>query len=342
MEEQRVRAGAGPIPSAHLGFVDATKGLGILAVIWGHMDYLWSTSSVWFSSFKLAVFFVVVGLLKARRYEARGQEESCGAVWGKRLYSLVIPYGVYSLLAILAHLAFAAVRHQGMLEALRGDIFLTITLRGIATLWFLPTLLLAELLFAAIRPESRCRAVKLLLCILMPVLLWAVCWFYEGMDLPEGLLAQAGQNLFVVAAKSVSGCWFMLCSYYIYRHLDPQTAEQAADPGGAAGGEPGAVAAESEAGFQLLPAGALRPGVLRQRRSGLRGAAGAAAVSGGAGVPAAADLVREELHVPDGHASALVYRAGAGGRGEAVLYRRGAGCEVFPGHAGGVCRPDGH
>ena len=78
MEEQRVRAGAGPIPSAHLGFVDATKGLGILAVIWGHMDYLWSTSSVWFSSFKLAVFFVVVGLLKARRYEARGQEESCG------------------------------------------------------------------------------------------------------------------------------------------------------------------------------------------------------------------------------------------------------------------------
>lgn len=222
MEEQRVKAGAGPIPSAHLGFVDATKGLGILAVIWGHMDYLWSTSSVWFSSFKLAVFFVVVGLLKARRYEARGQEESCGAVWGKRLYSLVIPYGVYSLLAILAHLAFAAVRHQGMLEALRGDIFLTITLRGIATLWFLPTLLLAELLFAAIRPESRSRAVKLLLCILMPVLLWAVCWFYEGMDLPEGLLAQAGQNLFVVAAKSVSGCWFMLCGYYIYRHLDPK------------------------------------------------------------------------------------------------------------------------
>lgn len=48
MEEQRVKAGAGPIPSAHLGFVDAAKGLGILAVIWGHMDYLWSTSSVWF------------------------------------------------------------------------------------------------------------------------------------------------------------------------------------------------------------------------------------------------------------------------------------------------------
>lgn len=117
MEQQAVEVRMG---QTHLGFVDAAKGLGMLAIIWGHMDYLWSTSSVWFSSFKIAVFYVVVGLLKARRYEARGQEESCGAVWGKRLYSLVIPYGVYSLLAILAHLAFAAVRHQGIREALGG------------------------------------------------------------------------------------------------------------------------------------------------------------------------------------------------------------------------------
>lgn len=327
MEEQRVKAGAGPIPSAHLGFVDAAKGLGILAVIWGHMDYLWSTSSVWFSSFKLAVFFVVVGLLKARRYEARGQEESCGTVWGKRLYSLVIPYGVYSLLAILAHLAFAAVRHQGIREALGGDIFLTITLRGIATLWFLPTLLLAELLFAAIRPESRSRAVKLLLCILMPVLLWAVCWFYEGMDLPEGLLAQAGQNLFVVAAKSVSGCWFMLCGYYIYRHLDPKRLSRPLIL---------VVLLAVNLGLSLLSP-KLDFNSFRLGRFGL-----VFYVNGVLGSVALLELLREELHVPDGHASALVYRAGAGGRGEAVLYRRGAGCEVFPGHAGGVCRPDGH
>lgn len=219
MEQQAVEVRMG---QTHLGFVDAAKGLGMLAIIWGHMDYLWSTSSVWFSSFKIAVFYVVVGLLKAYRYGERGQRDSCAQVMKKRWYSLVIPYGVFSALAILAHLAFLTIHGGSRLAALKGDVILTVTLRGVATLWFLPTLLLAELLFAAIRPESRRRAVKLLLCILMPVLLWAVCWFYEGMDLPEGLLAQAGQNLFVVAAKSVSGCWFMLCGYYIYRHLDPK------------------------------------------------------------------------------------------------------------------------
>ena len=219
MEQQAVEVRMG---QTHLGFVDAAKGLGMLAIIWGHMDYLWSTSSVWFSSFKIAVFYVVVGLLKAYRYGERGQRDSCVQVMKKRWYSLVIPYGVFSALAILAHLAFLTIHGGSRLAALKGDVILTVTLRGVATLWFLPTLLIAELLFAAVRPESRRRAVKLLLCILMPVLLWAVCWFYEGMDLPEGLLAQAGQNLFVVAAKSVSGCWFMLCGYYIYRHLDPK------------------------------------------------------------------------------------------------------------------------
>ena len=81
MEQQAVEVRMG---QTHLGFVDAAKGLGMLAIIWGHMDYLWSTSSVWFSSFKIAVFYVVVGLLKAYRYGERGQRDSCAQVMKKR------------------------------------------------------------------------------------------------------------------------------------------------------------------------------------------------------------------------------------------------------------------
>ncbi len=147
MEQQAVEVRMG---QTHLGFVDAAKGLGMLAIIWGHMDYLWSTSSVWFSSFKIAVFYVVVGLLKAYRYGERGQRDSCAQVMKKRWYSLVIPYGVFSALAILAHLAFLTIHGGSRLAALKGDVILTVTLRGVATLWFLPTLLIAELLFAAV------------------------------------------------------------------------------------------------------------------------------------------------------------------------------------------------
>ena len=146
MEQQAVEVRMG---QTHLGFVDAAKGLGMLAIIWGHMDYLWSTSSVWFSSFKIAVFYVVVGLLKARRYEARGQEESCGTVWGKRLYSLVIPYGVYSLLAILAHLA-----GTGRAASAHGILCAAGTGAGTRELEGMPNIL-RVLVFAASRPETR-------------------------------------------------------------------------------------------------------------------------------------------------------------------------------------------
>ena len=161
MEQQAVEVRMG---QTHLGFVDAAKGLGMLAIIWGHMDYLWSTSSVWFSSFKIAVFYVVVGLLKAYRYGERGQRDSCAQVMKKRWYSLVIPYGVFSALAILAHLAFLTIHGGSRLAALKGDVILTVTLRGVATLWFLPTLLIAELLFAAVRPEGWSAAKRILVC----------------------------------------------------------------------------------------------------------------------------------------------------------------------------------
>ena len=209
MEQQAVEVRMG---QTHLGFVDAAKGLGMLAIIWGHMDYLWSTSSVWFSSFKIAVFYVVVGLLKAYRYGERGQRDSCAQVMKKRWYSLVIPYGVFSALAILAHLAFLTIHGGSRLAALKGDVILTVTLRGVATLWFLPTLLIAELLFAAVRPEGWSAAKRILVCVLAPAILCVVGYFYQEMDIPgaDRLWVQVVRNLFIVLAKSVSGFWFML------------------------------------------------------------------------------------------------------------------------------------
>ena len=221
MEQQAVEVRMG---QTHLGFVDAAKGLGMLAIIWGHMDYLWSTSSVWFSSFKIAVFYVVVGLLKAYRYGERGQRDSCAQVMKKRWYSLVIPYGVFSALAILAHLAFLTIHGGSRLAALKGDVILTVTLRGVATLWFLPTLLIAELLFAAVRPEGWSAAKRILVCVLAPAILCVVGYFYQEMDIPgaDRLWVQVVRNLFIVLAKSVSGFWFMLCGYLLSRRGKPQ------------------------------------------------------------------------------------------------------------------------
>lgn len=250
MEQQAVEVRMG---QTHLGFVDAAKGLGMLAIIWGHMDYLWSTSSVWFSSFKIAVFYVVVGLLKAYRYGERGQRDSCAQVMKKRWYSLVIPYGVFSALAILAHLAFLTIHGGSRLAALKGDVILTVTLRGVATLWFLPTLLIAELLFAAVRPEGWSAAKRILVC---PGTGYPVRYrlFLSGNGYSRG-----GSPVGAGGAQSVY-CFGQERQRLLVHAVrvsalpagEAAAAGKAAGAGGPAGGESGPVAAESGPGFQLL------------------------------------------------------------------------------------------
>ena len=244
MEQQAVEVRMG---QTHLGFVDAAKGLGMLAIIWGHMDYLWSTSSVWFSSFKIAVFYVVVGLLKAYRYGERGQRDSCVQVMKKRWYSLVIPYGVFSALAILAHLAFLTIHGGSRLAALKGDVILTVTLRGVATLWFLPTLLIAELLFAAVRPEGWSAAKRILVCVLAPAILCVIGYFYHRLFLSGNGYSRGGSPVGAGGAQSVY-CFGQERQRLLVHAVqvsalpagEAAAAGKAAGAGGPAGGESGA------------------------------------------------------------------------------------------------------
>lgn len=335
MEQQAVEVRMG---QTHLGFVDAAKGLGMLAIIWGHMDYLWSTSSVWFSSFKIAVFYVVVGLLKAYRYGERGQRDSCAQVMKKRWYSLVIPYGVFSALAILAHLAFLTIHGGSRLAALKGDVILTVTLRGVATLWFLPTLLIAELLFAAVRPEGWSAAKRILVCVLAPAILCVVGYFYQEMDIPgaDRLWVQVVRNLFIVLAKSVSGFWFMLCGYLLYRRGKPQRLGRLPVLAVLLAVNLGLSLLSPDLDFNSFKLGSFAPVFY------LNGVLGSVAVLELLRWLEAPDLVRQALHVPDGHASALADRAGAGDAGQAFLPGTDADGAVFPDDAGGVRGADAY
>lgn len=62
------------------------------------------------------------------------------------------------------------------------------------------------------------------MCVLAPAILCVIGYFYQGMDIPgaDRLWVQVVRNLFIVLAKSVSGFWFMLCGYLLYRRGKPQ------------------------------------------------------------------------------------------------------------------------
>lgn len=126
--------------------LDGAKGIGIALVVLGHIlnrvipsDHF---MSIWINSFHLPMFFVVSGYLFGLK---RIHMLLLRQYLKKRIETLLYPYLTFSLFYAVIYLVIIGIRMNGI------PIYETATLTvrivsgwGIGTLWFLPTLFVAE------------------------------------------------------------------------------------------------------------------------------------------------------------------------------------------------------
>ena len=133
---------------ARLSFIDAAKGVGILMIMFGHITSLSNPVDSWMSSFKISVFYVVTGYLYS--YTQTPIKRNFGE-FSKRLFeTLLIPYLWFSLFGSLFKAACVLLRHEGLTEALlmlMRCLANTLVLKGINSLWFIPTTIIGALVF---------------------------------------------------------------------------------------------------------------------------------------------------------------------------------------------------
>lgn len=109
-------------------------------------------------------FYIVVGWLWGLSRNRRSVKDH----WKKRLQGLVKPYIYFSIIFLIFDIVTIALQVQEPFILYR-DIYKTLCLRGIGTLWFLPTLLGGEILFLLLRQKRV--YIKILSTILIFVLL---------------------------------------------------------------------------------------------------------------------------------------------------------------------------
>lgn len=132
-------------------YLDATKGIAILSIALLHVEDgvfpIWLNT--WIGLFMITTFYFTSGWI------SYGKElpVSVKTFFLKRIRQLGKPYIGFSLLIILFELVWISLGFMDI-EVLYRDIYKTITLRGIGTLWFLPVLLFAEVLFLFIRSSK--------------------------------------------------------------------------------------------------------------------------------------------------------------------------------------------
>ena len=129
-------------------YFDIARGVGIILVIIGHVQFIPEGLQIFISSFHMPLFFIMSGMLT---YIAGGGKKPLGKTAGKKLFSIMLPYLCYSVLDIIAYLIYSSITHTGDGMVTVGTyIKQTLTLYGISVEWFLPALFGAELIFLSL------------------------------------------------------------------------------------------------------------------------------------------------------------------------------------------------
>ena len=127
-------------------WIDIAKGVGILLIVYGHVQGEWSVFHSFAASFSVIVFLVLSGWLfstKDAKYSTK-----------KLVDKILKPYLVFSLMAIVVKLIYDLCTGEAALTNALWDIYKTVVGYGIGAIWYLSSYLIACLIF------FRCRRAK--------------------------------------------------------------------------------------------------------------------------------------------------------------------------------------
>ena len=129
-------------------YIDATKGVAILCITFLHFEQgvIPAWLNTWIGMFMISAFYVTSGWVIG----VNDKPITANSLFKKRIRQLGVPYLWFSLLIIIFDVLWVTL---GLMESsiLLRDIYKTIVLRGIGTLWFLPVLLIGEYNFTIIK-----------------------------------------------------------------------------------------------------------------------------------------------------------------------------------------------
>lgn len=171
-----------PSASSRLRYIDILKGLSILCIALLHFEKgvfpVWLNS--WIGNFMISAFYFSTGWIAG----IKKQQISVKELFLKRLNSLGKPYLYFSLLILAFDLIWMILGYYDI-GFIAREIFKTITLRGIGTLWFLPSLFFGELIFRYLLNRKSIALCIIYLTLTLIYLYYYNIWTYSYRNISE-------------------------------------------------------------------------------------------------------------------------------------------------------------
>jgi len=198
-----------------LDYFDIAKGIAIILVVLGHLINPKNPISIWLYSFHIPLFFIIAGALIKYKREI---ENKIKVIIPKKMWSLFIPYISFSILYIIYETFNLVIMNIGTLTNLKSDIYVTMCLRGIGTLWFLPALFFGEILFLIIMKRISKAYIKLGIIGLLFALSVLIGNFL-GYQNENHIISNYLYIPILTIFRSFISLFFIAIGYYIYSFI---------------------------------------------------------------------------------------------------------------------------
>ncbi len=197
-----------------LEYIDSVKGAGILCIVLLHFEegIFPGWLNTWIGLFMISTFYVTSGWLQGLRAGTVPLKEFAR----RRLRQLGMPYLCFSLLIILFEFIWMLTGFMEFRVLLR-DIYKTLVLRGIGTLWFFPVLFAGECILCFIR--TRRHPIVTAVCAFALTVPAAYCYSHfilaarETDDLHRIMEAPLRPVIYGISAWPVIGIGFLAGRY---------------------------------------------------------------------------------------------------------------------------------
>lgn len=144
--------GKGMTDKRRIAYLDIARGIGMILVVVGHVEYVDSTLRLFIAAFHMPLFFLISGILIWEKQEEEGKFIE---LVKRKLRSIMLPYVVFSLLSFAIEGGRIAIKGLDQWEVVFRQLFQSLCLQGVSTLWFLPALFMSELFFVLIRKKFK-------------------------------------------------------------------------------------------------------------------------------------------------------------------------------------------
>ena len=192
-------------------YLDEAKGLGILCIVFLHYEQgvIPGELNTFIGSFMISIFYIVAGWIMSMK----GTTTPLRDLARKRWQSLGMPYLYWTAIILIFDTILWVCGYYDSYFLAR-EIYKSIVLRGIGTLWFLPALFFGELICTYLL--SRKRYVTIITIILILCFQWGYMTVFSGKDTNIWNIIKAP---FYSVNSALSATIYVMAGYYLYKFV---------------------------------------------------------------------------------------------------------------------------